>query len=113
MSSYEGLTVGEMLQFILAKCKKSNWDANRLHLVKLLNMAVSELEADSQLTFAYWETPTEVDVAEYLLPEDMGILYEVFIKETGTEGALPLLPASFRQYQASLADDDESEVVEP
>jgi hypothetical protein len=113
MSSYEGLTIGDMVQYVLTKCKKANWDINRVSLVKLFNMSLAEFEADSQLTLAYWEAPTEEDIAEYLLPTDMGVIHDVYIKETTGVGGIPLIPASFKQYQATLADDEGSEVVEP
>jgi len=113
MTAYSGMTIGEMVQYILSKCKKANWDVNRASVIKLLNTALAEFEAASEYTLAYWETVTEVDTAEYLLPPDMGVIHEVFIQTTGDLGAFPLIPTSFKQYQATLADDEESEVVEP
>jgi hypothetical protein len=111
--AYNGMTVGRMIDFIVSVCKKRGWDTNRAAVIELVNMAVAEFEAHSELNLAYWEQVTEANVNAYQLPLDINYVHDAFIVSTGDDGGKPLKKATFKQIQASLANDESSDVVEP
>ena len=112
--AYQGMTVSRIVDYIVTVCNKKGYDVNRAAIVELLNMASDEMEAASELHLAYWEMATEENVSEYELPDDVRYVHDVLIIDTNDGvGGLPLERTSLKKIKATLANDAESEVVEP
>ena len=114
MATYQGMTVSKIVDYIISIANKKGYDINRAAIVELLNMASDEMEAASELHLAYWEQATEEDVDSYELPDDIRYVHDVLIVDTSDGvGGLPLVRTSLKKIKATLANDAETEVVEP
>ena len=110
---YSGFDVSKMLDYIISVCKKKGWDTNRLAIIQLLNMASSELESHAELSIFTDDITTVADQVNYDLHADMNFVHEAFMVETGEDGYKPLKRATYKQIQASIAEADADDVVEP
>ncbi len=111
--AYAGMNVGRIVDYIISVCKQRGWSSNRAAIIELVNMAIVEFEAQSELNLAYWEMVTEANINAYQLPTDINYIHDAFIVLTGNDGGKVLTKATFKQIQASLANDADSDVVEP
>ena len=113
MAHYQGMKLSEMIQYILSVCKSRGYSTNRSAIVKFLNEANLEFDVDSEFNLTYFSEVTVADANNYGLPNDLNILHDVFIQETGEEGEKPLKPTTLKKIKATLANDDATDVIEP
>lgn len=113
MAHYQGLTISEMVQYILGVCQSKGWRTNVDSIKTLLNEANSELNAMSGIEFELFTTTTVSDTNNYEMPDDLHHIKEALIQKTGDDGAYHLKPTTLSKILESLADDAETDTVEP
>ena len=113
MSHYQGQTLTEMVTYILATCQKKGWDINAVSIKRFLNEGNAEFELNAQWLLTLFSAATSIDSNVFALPEDLHILHSAMMKKTSDDGYVPLTAVTYKEIQASLADDSADDVIEP
>jgi len=113
MTVYQGLSVADSIQYIASVCKKKGWDVNRVAILKMLNEASLEIQDNVELDLSIFVRQTESDVQEYGLPDEINVVHEVYISETGGSYEKRLKPASRAQIKNTDFEDNIDDIIEP
>ena len=113
MAHYQGMTLSQVQQYILGVVKSKKYKTNLESITLLLNEANTESKLLSGYIFELFTKVTETDIDNYTLPLDLSMIHDVFMQETGEDGAKALKPTTLKHILNTLADDAADDTVEP